>query len=112
MRRDYHNWYSTRLGRQMELLAFGHAGNPLLVFPTSRARFFEYEDNGMIDAVSGKIQSGDLQVFCVDSVDGESWYNRAIHPHERVMRHIAYEDYVLFEVTPLMRGLSGRERRG
>jgi esterase/lipase superfamily enzyme len=112
MRRDYHNWYSTRLDRQMELLAFGHAGNPLLVFPTSRARFFEYEDNGMIDAVSGKIQSGDLQVFCVDSVDGESWYNRAIHPHERVMRHIAYEDYVLFEVAPLMKGLSGRERVG
>ncbi|HEY7210988.1 MAG TPA: alpha/beta fold hydrolase [Bryobacteraceae bacterium] len=107
MRRDYHNWYSQRLERHMELLAFGHAGTPLLVFPTSRGRFFEYENSGMIQTLAPKIDSGALRVFCVDSVDGESWYNRSIHPHERVLRHIAYENYVLFEVVPLMKGASG-----
>ena len=107
MRRDYHNWYSQRLERHMELLVFGHAGTPLLVFPTSRGRFFEYENSGMIQALAPKIDSGALRIFCVDSVDGESWYNRAIHPHERVLRHIAYENYVLFEVVPLMKGASG-----
>ena len=107
MRRDYHNWYSSRLGRNMELLAYGDAGAAILVFPTSRGRFFEYENAGMIHAIWQKIEWGHLQVFCVDSIDGESWYNRGIHPHDRVMRHVAYENYVVHEVLPLIRGVNG-----
>jgi esterase/lipase superfamily enzyme len=110
MRRDYHNWYSHRLGRNMELLAYGHAGQPVLVFPTSQGRFYEYENSGMIQALSGKITAGDLQVFCVDSVDSESWYNRNVHPHDRVTRHNAYESYVLFEVIPLIKGVNGSQQ--
>ncbi len=33
----------------MELLVFGHAGLPVLVFPTSGGRFYEFEDQGMYD---------------------------------------------------------------
>ena len=106
MRRDYHKWYSHRLGHDMELLAYGQGGMPLLVFPTSQGKFYEYENSGMIHAIWQKIEDGHLYVFCVDSVDSESWYNRNIHPHERVMRQIAYEDYILYEVLPLMKGLS------
>ena len=61
----------------MELLVFGHAGMPVLVFPTSGGRFFEFEDRGMVAALAGRIDAGELQLFCVDSVDRESWYNRA-----------------------------------
>ena len=112
MRRDYHNWYSSRVGHNMELLIFGHGGNPLLAFPTSRARFYEFENNGMIGAIADKIENGLVQVFCVDSVDGETWYNRSIHPHDRVMRHIAYEGYLLHEVAPLIKGVNGNQRIG
>ena len=91
----------------MELLAYGHAGMPVLVFPTSRGRFFEYENSGMIHALANKIEWGHIRVFCIDSVDSESWYNRGIHPHDRVRRHITYEDYVLYEVVPLMKSSNG-----
>ena len=107
MRRNYHNWFSPRLDRHMELLVFGHGGTPVLVFPSSRGRFFEYENNGMIHALAPKIDAGQLQIFCVDSIDGESWYNRGIHPHDRVRRHLAYEAYILYEVAPLMKNLAG-----
>jgi esterase/lipase superfamily enzyme len=63
MRREYHNWYSHRLNRNMELLAYGHSGRPVLVFPTSQGRFFEFENNGMIHELAGKIDAGQLQVF-------------------------------------------------
>ena len=46
----------------MEMLVFGHGGMPLLVFPTSQGRFYEYEDRGMIGALSPKIERGELQV--------------------------------------------------
>ena len=42
MHRSYHQWFSSTLGRPMELLVFGHQGAPVLVFPTSKGRFFEY----------------------------------------------------------------------
>ena len=53
-----------------------------------------------------------MQLFCVDSVDAESWLNRSVHPHERLARHLAYESYVLYEVAPLMKKLSGSAQIG
>lgn len=86
----------------MELLVFGHGGQPTIVFPTSMGRFYDYESRGMIDAVGHKYESGELQAFCVDSVDTESWYNKAIHPRDRVLRHEAYERYLVDEVVPFI----------
>ena len=73
MNREYHKAYSQELNRDMEALVYGHAGTPLLVFPTSMGRFFEYEDRGMIGTLAPKIERGELQVFCPDAVDTESW---------------------------------------
>jgi len=102
MNREYHAWQSDRLGRSMELLVFGHAGLPVLVFPTSGGRFFEFEDRGMVAALSAKIDAGHMQLFCVDSIDRDSWYNRKVAPRHRVVRHMQYEAYLLNEVVPLI----------
>jgi esterase/lipase superfamily enzyme len=103
MRRDYIKWYSPSLGRDMELLAYGHAGFPIAVFPTSGGRFFEYEDRGMVHALAPKIDRGELQVVCVDSVDRESWYNRSIPPADRLNRQNAFDAYMTLEVSPFVR---------
>jgi esterase/lipase superfamily enzyme len=100
--REYHRWWSHDLQRDMELLCFGHAGTKVLVFPTSMGRYFEYEDNKMIAAVADRIEAGQLQIYCVDSVDSESWYNKQAHPYWRVQRHLQYERYILNDVLPLM----------
>jgi esterase/lipase superfamily enzyme len=107
MNREYHKWYSQSLGREMELLAYGHGGTPVLVFPTSMGKFFEYEDRGMIATLQGKLESGVLRLYCVDSVDGESWYNKSVHPRVRIARHQQYENYVLTEVVPLIQQVNG-----
>ena len=60
MNREYHKWYSGRLGRDMELLVFGHAGLPVIVFPTSGGTFHEFEDRRMIGVLGGKIDAGHL----------------------------------------------------
>ena len=103
MNREYHKWHSSRLGREMELLVFGHAGLPVVVFPTSGGRFYEFEDRGMIARPRRKNRLRPLQVFCVDSVDMESWYNRQVPPRWRIARHLQYEDYLLSEVVPMVR---------
>lgn len=87
----------------MEMLSFGHSGLPVLVFPTSCGRFFEFEDRGMVDAVLEKLEHGNIHLFCVDSVDAESWYNRAVPPRWRIARHMQYEQYLIEEVLPVIR---------
>jgi len=108
--REYHNRHSSPLGRAMELLVFGHAGLPVLVFPTSGGRFYEFEDRGMIAALSEKIDAGQMQLFCVDSVDMESWYNLSMPPRWRIARHLQYEAYLLTEVVPFIRTGSSDQR--
>lgn len=101
MNREYHRWHSPALGREMELLIFGHAGARVLVFPTSMGRFFEWEDRGMVGALWEHLERGWVQLYCVDSVDGESWYARWKHPADRAWRQVQYENYILHEVLPL-----------
>ena len=101
MLREYHRWRSPALGREMELLVFGHAGARVLVFPTSMGRYFEWEDRGMVAALGEHLERGWLQLYCVDSVDAESWYATHAHPADRARRHEQYERYLLHEVLPL-----------
>ena len=103
MNREYRKWYSPSLHRDMELLVFGHAGMPVIVFPTSMGRFYDYEDRGMIHAIEWRYESGALQAFSLDSVDAESWYNKQIHPRDRVRRHNQYEQYLINEAIPYIR---------
>lgn len=102
MNREYHKWWSPRLARDMELLVFGHAGAKVLVFPTRGGRFYEYENLRMVDRLRDKIDVGQLQLYCVDSIDIESLYCFWAHPYGRIQRHKQYEDYILNEVMPLM----------
>lgn len=88
----------------MEVLVFGHAGAPVLVFPTTMGRFYQYEDFGMVTALQQKLEQGALQLFCVDSADAESWYNRSAAPRDRIQRHLAYERYIVEEMLPYIHG--------
>ena len=102
MNREYHRWYSHRLGRDMELLVFGHAGAKVVVFPTRDGRFWEYEKLGLVASLGHKIDAGQLQLFCVDAIYDESLYNFHNDPGTRIRRHVLYEEYLLNEVMPLM----------
>ena len=103
MQREYHKWFSLSLHRDMELLLFGHAGLPVIVFPSSQGRFYEFEERGMVGCIGDKVDRGEVQLFCVDSVDSESWYNRNVPPRWRIARQVQYQDYVMNEVVPLVR---------
>lgn len=103
MHTEEHRWYSPRLNREMSLKLYGNTGQPLIVFPCSRGRYFDYEGMGMIDAVAPFIDGGKIQLFCVDSIDEQSWYDFGILPAERNSRHEQYDQYITAEVVPFIR---------
>jgi esterase/lipase superfamily enzyme len=102
MNREYHRWHSVRLHRDMELLVFGHAGAKVLVFPTREGRFYEYENLRLVQSLRPKIESGHLQLFCVEGLADETFYCWWRHPADRIRRYMQYEDYLLHEVLPFM----------
>jgi esterase/lipase superfamily enzyme len=112
MTREYHKWRSQQLGRDMELLVFGRGGAPVIVFPTSMGAFFEYEDRGMVEAVSDKLDAGALQLFCVSTIDKDSFYADDTHPRQRVERYLAYERYLIEDVAAFVRQQNGASTFG
>lgn len=91
----------------MELLVFGHGGWPTVVFPTSMGSFFEYEERGMVHALAPKIEAGHLQLFCVTTVDAETFYAKHAHPRQRIDRYLAWERYLIEDVVPFVRRRNG-----
>jgi len=57
-----------------------------------------WEDFKMIEHLSGRIDDGWLQLWLVDSVDAESFYDKERPWPERAARHLAYERYLIDEL--------------
>lgn len=111
MNTEYFKWWSGHLHQDMELKIYGHSGKPVLVFPTSGGRFYEYEDFGMIEACRPFIDAGKIQIFAVDSIDQQSWLNTAAHPAERARRHNQFDRYIVEELAPAIRFYTGTNQK-
>ncbi|HVQ32058.1 MAG TPA: alpha/beta hydrolase-fold protein [Vicinamibacteria bacterium] len=99
---ERHGWQSPRLGKWMGINVYGHYGSPVLVFPTSGGDENEYAGQGMIDALAHHIDSGRVKLFCVNSVNNESWYDKHSHPRHRSYVQVLYDAYVADEVVPFI----------
>jgi len=107
MQIEYHKWFSDILGQDMELNVYGYYGKPVLVFPAQAGRFYDFENFGMVSAIASFIEAGQIKLFTVDSIDGQSWANNGAHPADRARRHQDYDRYIVEEVAPFMRKHSG-----
>jgi len=103
MRRRYEKIYSPAIGREIELLAYGYYGEPVIAFPSGGGRFHDFEDNGMIGAIAHLIESGKIKMYCPDGIDHESWLNHGADPHWRAVRHNAYQDFIVSNLVPAIR---------
>jgi esterase/lipase superfamily enzyme len=76
------------------LIAYGDYGRPMLVFPSEQGHAWDFENNGMIDAVANLIDAGRVKLYCVDSADGYTWSDQSVPLEERARRHEEYEAWV------------------
>jgi esterase/lipase superfamily enzyme len=100
MQVSYHKGYSRELGRDMEYKRYGYAGRPFVVFPTSNGRFYQFEDSGAIAALGEFIDTGRIQVWTLDGIDGETFFRKDADLQTRTERHEAYFRYVRDEALP------------
>jgi esterase/lipase superfamily enzyme len=99
MRRNPVSLWSPGLGAAGEVIAYGHFGRPVLVFPSESGRAWDYENNGMVDAVAPLLEAGRIKLYCVDSFDAGSWSAGHLPLEERARQHQRYEDWIINQVT-------------
>jgi len=107
MKVEYFKIWSDNLSRDMEFKVYGHAGKPIVVFPSACGRFYEFEDFGMVEAAREFIEQGQARLYAIDSVDCEAWLAQWMYPGDRGKRHEQYDRYVTEEVATFIRGQTG-----
>jgi len=88
MRREH-----VELGRG-SVIAYGHYGRPVIVFPDEGGGAGLFENHGMIDAVADLLEAGRVKLYCVDSADAWTWSDRSVPIEERARRHDEYEVWI------------------
>ena len=107
MERRITSWPSPNLGMEMPIVAYGHAGYPLLMFPTAAADFLEYERFYLVDSIKYHIESGRLRAYSINSVNRYSLMNEQAPPRVKADLLSRYDRYITDEVLPLIRREAG-----
>lgn len=92
------------IDRGMTVVQYGHYGRPVLVFPSEAGRAWDFEANGMIDAIASLIDEGRIKVYCVDSLDADTWSDKSLPIEERALRHEIYTRWLTHAVVPHIHG--------
>ena len=107
MQTRYFKEYSHVLGRDMECKVYGHAGRPVLFIPCQDGRFFDFENFHMDDVWAPWIDRGEVMVIAIDTMDLETWSAHG-EAYTRIRRHEQWMYYIIREVVPFIRDISGR----
>ena len=107
MQTRYFKEYSHVLGRDMECKVYGHAGRPVLFIPCQDGRFFDFENFHMDDVWAPWIDRGEVMVISIDTMDLETWSAHG-EAYTRIRRHEQWMYYIIREVVPFIRDISGR----
>ncbi len=110
MKEEYFKWHSPHLDRDIEMLTYGHAGHPVIIFPSTMGRYYESKDFKLIESVRWFVENGLVRLYCPDSIDRLSWYNREVHPSVKVRNHIQYDKLIRWEIVETIRQHTGSPR--
>ena len=88
---------------------YGHAGRPVLVFPTEGGNAWDYADHDMVATAADLIEAGRVTLYCVDSFDAGTWSAHHLSLEERARLHGGYESWILDAVVPHIRADTGED---
>lgn len=103
MNRRLHQWFSPELNREMPVATWGHAGTPLLLFPTAGGDFLECERFLMIKVLTGLIEAGRIRVYACGSISSEGWMDTEAHPAHKSWLQARFDAYLSRELVPWIR---------
>ena len=100
--------YSRSLNKEMHVMIYGNSGVPVLGFPTQDSMCRNCEDFGLTDQIHDYLDSGQVQLFVVDTVDAESWSLKSGDLVWRAARQEQYFHYIIDEALPFIASRNGQ----
>jgi len=89
------------------VIAYGHWGTPVLVFPAEGGAAADLEEHGIVDALAAPLEKGELKLYAVDTHDETTWADTSIPCEERARRHEHYHSWLVDQVAPAIHGDCG-----
>lgn len=93
------------------MLVYGHDGIPVLAFPCQDGYCSNWEDFEMPSLLQDFIDGGRIQLFTVDSIDGESLSDEGGDYGHRSWMQEQYYRYITEEVVPLIHSINPTGRK-
>ncbi|MBM4188237.1 MAG: esterase [Gemmatimonadetes bacterium] len=90
----------------MPVVTYGHAGHPLLLFPTAAADYLECERFFLVKSVEPAIFDGRIPVISIESINKLAWMDRQLPVREQARRQALYSRYVEEELVPYIRAIA------
>lgn len=87
---------------------YGHAGRPVLAFPTAGGYAHEWQHHGVVQALGDLLASGRVRLYCPETNVAEVWTRSSADLRHRMARHAAYERWITEELLPRIHRESGR----
>jgi len=109
MIRELTSWFSPALQKEMPMVTYGYSGFALLLVPTAAADYLEYERFHLIDTMAPFIESGQVKIFSINSINNESWLNNEMIGEHKAIRQNQFNDYIFNEVIPFVKNSTSQE---
>ena len=102
--------YSPNLGRTKEVRVYGTGGLSLIAFPTQDGMADQWEGFGMIDTLREWLETEQIRLFTVDTVDVRTWSNKHARKDFRARMQESYFRWFVEEAVPMVREINPDSR--
>ncbi len=96
-------WYSDRVAQQVNVVRWGTAGRPVLLFPTAGGDAEECERFLMLRVLAPLIEAGRIKVYSCDSISGRAWIDGDRDGTWKARMQSAFNEFIRYELVPAIR---------
>ena len=104
------DFYSHILGISLKVEVTGHFGYPIVMFPTSQGQFTQNHDFKLNDSINSFIEAGKVKLYNIETIDKFSFYDKNIHPSERIRNYELYVQFLIQEYIPYIQKIHSEHR--
>lgn len=98
MRKEIYTIDSQILGKKTKVFIYGHFGINVLLFPITDDNPLEYEEIGLIQALSPLIEKGHIKLFSFETNNLRCWLNKDLTPKECSDNHYKLNSFLTSEL--------------
>lgn len=104
------DYYSHILGISLKVEVTGHFGHPIIMFPTSAGQYTQNHDFKLNDSINWFVDHGKVKLYNIETIDKFSFYDKNIHPSERIRNYELYMQFMIKEFVPYVQKLHSEHR--